>query len=130
IDNPLFTFLQHISIYFYEMVQRIFLLLFCLVLSAYLTAQNKRDTTILVDNNFITLSEVVVNNQLDVPYFISRVKNDTTFYKAFKNLRIINYTAINDIRMLDKKGKVEASLRSKTRQLREGNCRTMEILDE
>lgn len=112
------------------MVQRILLLLPCLVFSACLTAQNKGDTTIQVDNNFITLSEVVVNNQLDVPYFISRVKNDTTFYKAFKNLRIINYTAINDIRMLGKKGKVEASLRSKTRQLREGNCRTMEILDE
>lgn len=112
------------------MVQRILLLLPCLVFSACLTAQNKGDTTIQVDNNFITLSEVVVNNQLDVPYFISRVKNDTTFYKAFKNLRILNYTAINDIRMLDKRGKMEASLRSKTRQLRKDNCRTMEKLEE
>lgn len=100
------------------------------MISNFLHAQDKKDTIIQVDNNYITLSEVVVNNELDVPYFISRVKNDTTFYKAFKNLRIIGYDAINDIRMLDKKGKIEASLRSKTTQLREGNCRTMKVLEE
>ena len=112
------------------MVQRFFLFLFFVGISAYLPAQVKKDTAVLIDNNYITLSEVVVNNQLDVPYFISRVKNDTTFYKAFKNLRVIGYNAINDIRMLDKNGNIEASLRSKTKQIREGNCRTMEVLEE
>ena len=112
------------------MAPRFFFLLCFISISACLTAQVKKDTSVLVDNNYITLSEVVVNNELDVPYFISRVKNDTTFYKAFKNLRIIGYDAINDIRMLDKKGNIESSLRSKTRQLRKGNCRTMEILEE
>jgi hypothetical protein len=72
----------------------------------------------------------VVNNKLDVASFIERVKNDTTFYKAFRNLRIIGYTALNDIRMLDKKGNTQASLRSKTRQMRTQNCRRMEVLEQ
>ena len=95
----------------------------------YAFAQQK-DSTLKVGENYITLSEIVVNNQLDVPSFIRRVKDDTTFYKAFRNLRVIGFTALNDIRMLDKKGNIQASLRSKTRQLRANNCRTMEVLDE
>lgn len=95
----------------------------------YVFAQ-QRDSTLKVGENYITLSEIVVNNQLDVSTFIKRVKDDTTFYKAFRNLRIIGFTALNDIRMLDKKGNVEASLRSKTRQLSANNCRTMEVLDQ
>ena len=79
---------------------------------------------------YITLSEIVVNNKLDVASFIERVKNDTTFYKAFRNLRIIGYTSLNDIRMLDKDGKIQASLRSKTKQIGIGNCRKMEVLDQ
>lgn len=112
------------------MVQK-FTLFICLVIcSGHLFAQGKNDTTIKVDHNFITLSEVVVNNELNVPYFISRVKNDTTFYKAFRNLRVIGYDAINDIRMLDSKGGVQASLRSKTEQVRQGDCRSMKVLEE
>ena len=80
--------------------------------------------------NYITLSEIVVNNKLDVPSFIERVKNDTTFYKAFRNLHIIGYTSLNDIRMIDKNGKIQASLKSKTKQKRVGNCRKMQVLEE
>ena len=93
-------------------------------------AQDKNDTTVKVDGKYITLSEIVVNNKLDVPSFIDRVKNDSTFYKAFRNLHIIGYTSLNDIRMLDNKGNIEASLQSKTRQTRSGNCRKMQILEE
>ena len=76
------------------------------------------------------LSEVVVRNDLDVFSFLQRVKNDTTFYKAFRNLRILGFTSFNDIKMLDKKGAVKASLFSKTRQTRFDNCRAMEVLEE
>ncbi len=93
-------------------------------------AQNKSDTLVKVNENYITLSEIVVNNKLNVESFIERVKNDTTFYKAFKNLHIIGYTALNDIRMLDKNEQIAASLRSKTRQVRAGSCRTMQVLEE
>lgn len=93
-------------------------------------AQNKNDTLVKVKENYITLSEIVVNNKLDVPSFIDRVKNDTTFYKAFKNLHIIGYTSLNDIRMVDKDEQIEASLKSKTKQIRTGNCREMQVLEE
>ncbi|HEV2831524.1 MAG TPA: hypothetical protein VGW31_06035 [Hanamia sp.] len=112
------------------MIPKFFALTILLVSSLYLFAQEKKDTTVKVDANYITLSEIVVNNKLDVASFIERVKNDTTFYKAFRNLRIIGYTALNDIRMLDKKGNTQASLRSKTKQIRTMNCRSMKVLEQ
>ncbi len=78
----------------------------------------------------INLSEVVVRTDINVPRFIDRVKNDTTFYKAFKTLHILGFTSLNEIRIVDKKGRQKASLQSKTRQNREGGCRTMEVLSE
>jgi hypothetical protein len=76
------------------------------------------------------MSEVVIRNDLDVVNFLQRVKNDSSFYKAFKNLHLVSYTSINDIKMLDKNGNINASLHSKTRQLRLNNCREMEVLEE
>jgi len=80
-------------------------------------------------SKMIQLSEVVVRNKLDIESFIQRVKNDTTFYKAFRNLRVLNFTSMNDIRMKNKKGEVKASLQSKTRQHVSNGCRTMETLN-
>src|SRR6185437_8762351 len=101
------------------MVQKIFTLLLLLFYTTFLFAQKEKDTTVKVNEHYITLSEIVVNNKLDVASFIERVKNDTTFYKAFRNLRIIGYTSLNDIRMLDKNDNILASLRSKTNKDRE-----------
>lgn len=78
----------------------------------------------------ITLTEIVVDRNLNVPAFIKRIKSDTSFYKAFRNLHILGFTALNDIRMVDKSGNLKASLRSKTKQLRANNCRTMQVLEE
>jgi hypothetical protein len=78
----------------------------------------------------IVLSPVVVGNALDVPSIIRRVQDDTSFYKAFRNLRILGYTARNDIRMFGKRNKMIASLFSKTQQIRKNNCRSMEVLEE
>lgn len=78
----------------------------------------------------ISLSEVVVRNDVNVPKFIERVKNDTTFYKAFRNLRVLGFSSLNDIRILDKRGKQKAGLQSKTRQNRTNGCRTMDVLEE
>ena len=104
----------------------LFIFLVCLSLGAYA----QPDTSVMVDKKIITLSEVVVRNNLNIPGFIRRIQNDTSFYKAFKNLHIIGYTAINDIRMLDKKGNSDAMLRSKTRQIRIDDCRVMETLEQ
>lgn len=82
----------------------------------------------------INLDEHVVKAKrigFDVNGFIQRVEEDTTFYRAFKNLRIIGFTADNDIRVTDKKGgKTLASLKSRTKQIMTGNCRKMEVLEE
>lgn len=92
--------------------------------------QHRQDTSVEIGKKTIVLSEVVVNSKLNVPTFINRIKNDSTFYKAFRNLRILNYSAINDIRMNDKSGNVQAALFSKTKQIRDSNCRRMEVTEE
>lgn len=95
-----------------------------------LSSKAQKDSLFQDDHNYIVLSEIVVNKQLDVAEFIRRVKTDTTFYKAFRNLRIVGYKAFNDIRMLDKNGKTIAGLKSETEQIRENNCRRMNVLKE
>jgi len=89
--------------------------------------------TAKVDSNLIrnvTLSEVVVRSDFDVARFLQRVKEDTSFYKAFRNLRVLQFTSLNDVRMLDRDQRVQASLYSKTRQTRANNCRQMQVLEE
>ncbi len=94
------------------------------------TAQVK-DSAITVGKKVITLTEVVVNNKLNVPAFIERIKDDTSFHKAFRNLHILNFSAINDIRMNNSDGEAKAYLHCKTRQWRTpSGCRKMETLEE
>jgi len=89
-----------------------------------------QDDTVFTDKKVITLTDIVIDNNLDVPGFITKIKNDSSYYKAFRNLRILGFSSINDIRMLDKKGALNASLYSKTKQLRHNNCRLMQVLEE
>ena len=104
------------------------LTLICVIVTSF--AQQK-DSAVLIGKKVITLSEVVVNNKLNVPTFIERIKNDTSFYKAFRNLRILNFSAINDIRMNNSDGEAKAFLHSKTKQVRTSTgCRKMEMLEE
>ncbi|UEG48745.1 hypothetical protein LK994_08855 [Ferruginibacter lapsinanis] len=109
------------------MIKGIIPFLFC-VLS--FISSSAQDSSIYVGKKVITLSEVVVDNKLNVPTFINRIKSDSSFYKAFRNLHIIQFSSNNDIRMLDKHGEIKASLVSKTKQIRENNCRKMEVLEE
>ena len=81
-------------------------------------------------SKMVNLSEVIIRTNLNVPRFMAQVKNDSTFYKAFRNLRILNFNSWNDIRIKDKKGNIKASLQSKTKQARRNGCRSMEVLDE
>lgn len=124
--NKLF---QNFSRKFAGMIRRLIPGFFYLILSH--TATGQEDS---LDNQrlkeMVTLSEVVVRNNLDVPKFLQRIKNDTTFYKAFRTLHILGFTSLNDIRMMDKKGKMKASLQSKTIQHVANGCRTMETVDE
>ena len=111
------------------MVKRFVPAFFCLIVFGKLFGQEDS-----LDNErlkkMVTLSEVVVRNNLDVFKFLQRIKNDTTFYKAFRTLHILGYTSLNDIRMRDRNGDIRASLQSKTVQHIHDGCRTMQTLEE
>jgi len=66
----------------------------------------------------------------DVPAFIQRVKDDTTFYKAFKTLRIIGFTAENHMWIYNKQGKMVAGYSSLTHQIVHNGCRSLQVLQE
>ncbi len=104
---------------------------YCLLICILITFQsNAQDTTVLVENQPFTLAEVVVRNNFDFKKLLTQIKEDTTFYKAFRNLRVLGFSSYNDIKMMDKKGAVKASLSSKTRQNHKDGCRTMDVLEE
>lgn len=69
-------------------------------------------------------------NGFDINAFINRVKSDTTFYKAFKTLRLVPYISTNDIRIFDEHHHIKASLYSRTQQFRNNKCRSMKVLEE
>lgn len=110
----------------YKRLPLLFFILFC----GNLLAQVNTDSTVNVGKKVITLSEVVLDNKLNVPAFIERIKNDTSFYKAFRNLHVLGFSAINDIRMLGKNGNARATCYNKTKQVVANNCRSMQTLEE
>jgi hypothetical protein len=111
------------------MVKKVVPAFFCLIVFSNLFSQEDSLNNERL-KKMVTLSEVVVRNNLDVAKFLRRIKNDTTFYKAFRTLHILGYTSLNDIRMRDKDGSVRASLQSKTVQHIHDGCRTMLTLEE
>lgn len=103
----------------------VFCLLTCLQLTAQDTARYKGMT--------VNLDEVIVAAKrigFDVNSFIKRVEDDTTFYRAFKNLRIVGFDAVNDIQILDKHAATQASLYNETHQVVKGKCMTMDVANE
>jgi hypothetical protein len=95
-----------------------------------LAAGAQQRDTITEAGRTIILSEIVVRKGLDAPGFIRRVQSDTSFFKAFRNLRILNYTQLNDVRMFDAKGRLNAGQQSRTRQWASGGCRVTKLLEE
>lgn len=103
----------------------VFLLSLCSIVRAQVARRDSMDGGAVV-----TLTDVVVRSGTDVKGFIARVRSDTSFYKAFRNLRILGFTSLNDIRVLDRSGQVKASSYSKTRQTVFQGCRHTEKLSE
>jgi hypothetical protein len=100
-------------------------LLTCLQLTAQDTARYKGMT--------VNLDEVIVAAKrigFDVNSFIKRVEDDTTFYRAFKNLHVVGFDAVNDIQILNKKAGIQASLYNQTHQDVKGRCMTMQVANE
>jgi hypothetical protein len=105
-------------------------LFFLLILSPLLLSAQQRDSIVDQQGRSITLSEVVIRSGMDAPGFIQRVQLDTSFYKAFRNLRILNYKQLNDIRMFGKDGGLKASQQSTTQQWAKDGCRLTKLLEE
>ncbi len=95
---------------------------------ALLHAQNMDTGSIFKES--IKLDSFVFKTGFDVQAFIRRVRTDTTFYKAFRSTHLVQYNAVNDIKVFDKRGGIAASLFSRTRQKRTNNCRVTEVLEE
>ena len=89
-----------------------------------------QDTTLSFENQTFTLADAIVRNNFEYKDILERIKRDTSFYKAFKTLRTIGYSSFNHIEMYDKNQKMVASLDSRTRQNKIGDCRTMDVLEE
>jgi hypothetical protein len=89
-----------------------------------------QDSTINEQGQKFTLTDAIVRNHFDYKDILQRIKEDTSFYKAFKTLRTIGYSSYNHIEMKDKNEAVVATLNSKTKQTRKNNCRSMEVLEE
>ena len=107
-------------------------LIYTIVLAMVLQPGNlyAQDTTVTVDKKVIALTDIVIRSHFDYKTLIHQIINDTTFYKAFRNLRIMNYESYNYIQMQDKKGRSIATLNSRTKQTRKDGCRTMDVLQE
>jgi hypothetical protein len=106
---------------------RSILLIICMTLVGHSWAQ---DTTLNIENQTFTLADAIVRNNFEYRDILAKIKLDTSFYKAFKTLRTIGYSSFNHIEMYDKNQKMEASLDSRTRQNRIGDCRTMDVIEE
>jgi len=52
---------------------------------------------------------ILASNEFDVKTFIQRIKDDTTFYQAFKNLRYYPHKAIGNLWVYNKREKEKAS---------------------
>jgi hypothetical protein len=90
-----------------------------------------QDTAFKKEKRTVTLPEVMIRSGFDYKKLLTQIQNDSSFYKAFKNLRILNYHSYNDIKMYDKNGQnIKASLFSHTVQKRENGCRTTKVIEE
>lgn len=105
----------------------------CLAILFFYSYSYAQDTSVVYKGMTVTLDEVTVQAKrigFDVNSFIKRVEEDTTFYRAFKNLRLLGYVSDNDIRIYGKKGQIQAFLKSQIQQNMQGRCHTMKVLQE
>lgn len=110
-------------------------LLFCFFLCLNLGLYAQQDS-LEIDLDIAAIVELdsfvvtAVKQGFSVEDFVQLVREDESFYKAFRNIRLRAYESTNAIELFNKKGKSKASYHSKIRQNWEDECRTMDVLDE
>lgn len=111
-------------------LKRIFLFA-CLFSVCGLKAQDKNFYDDIMGVVFLdSVTVTATKGGFKVADFIQLVREDTSFYLAFRNLRRANYTSENQIKFYNSKLKLKASYDSQIRQYAWGNCRSMEVLRE
>lgn len=82
----------------------------------------------------VQLDEIVIKasneGRFDKEDFINKVREDTSFYQAFKNLRLYNYNYRGKLIVKDKGGGDKAELERLAKQHVKNGFRWVEILDE
>lgn len=81
---------------------------------------------IFLDSFVVTASRANFNTE----EFIEMVRTDSSFFESFDNIRKLNYKSDNKLAFVNKRGKRKASYTSTIQQYSDGDCRTMETLDE
>ena len=83
--------------------------------------------------DIVYLDSIVVSASkagFSVHDFIDLVRNDLSFYQAFKNLRYTSHHFSCNMQFVDRKEKIKASLRSTYQQTYENGCREMKVLKQ
>ena len=79
-----------------------------------------------MDSFIVTASKQGFN----VADFIDIVQKDESFFKAFHNLRFQAHVSDNKVEVFSRKRRIKAANYHQTKQVMEGNCRSMVYLDE
>jgi hypothetical protein len=104
------------------------LLLWCLLLST--ISKTYAQITDSSAIKTVTLAEIRIANTSNARAFIEKIKNDSSFYKAFRNLRVLSFSSLNNIVLYDKRHNIKASMTSKTHQIIEEACRLTQKIEE
>lgn len=102
----------------------------CVTIAAFLppavTAQ--MNDTISIFSAPVAMDTVVIRSGFDINAFIRRIKADSSFYKAFRSMHLLPYTANNRVFVKGNRRDTIASMISTTRQNIVGKCRSNSIL--
>lgn len=104
------------------------LAILCILLAGFATSSFAQVDTV-IENASVSLPDVAVSN-INISQLLYRIKNDTSFYKAFKTLHVVGYTSYNNINILNKEGDIKASYNSKIQQIHNGGCRSDKVLEQ
>lgn len=111
---------------------KIFLLIIIIKLgyTIHSIAQNIPTPEIVKVVHLDSVMVIASGSGFNISDFIDLIKNDTTFYQAFRNLKSIPFHSDNSILIFSKKNNVKASLHNSIQQSIKNNCRWQKNTNE
>ena len=105
---------------------RHFLLAITLLIS--LPVIGQEDT--IAGHYFLKTVEIVASDDFDAQVFIERVKKDTTFYKAFQNLRYFAHQSKGKLQVYNRKSEGKGVMKKAARHVRDGRYYWVDVTNE